>query len=95
MLTNPDFVHLQISNKSLFGLGKLNHVAIACPDLKAASAFYKDTLGATISDTVVGSCSFFRNKLYVLQPMPEHGVYTVFVQLNNTKIEVCGCCSSS
>jgi len=54
------------------GLGRLNHVAIACPDLEKTSNFYKN-LGATVSEPVA---------------QPEHGVYTVFVTLNNTKIEL-------
>jgi len=54
-------------------IGRLNHVAIAVPDLAAAAAVYRDTLGATVSDP---------------QPMPEHGVTTVFVELPNTKIEL-------
>ncbi|XP_062845860.1 methylmalonyl-CoA epimerase, mitochondrial [Trichomycterus rosablanca] len=58
---------------SLWKLGKLNHVAIAVPDLKKATAFYRDVLGAQVSDTV---------------PLPEHGVYTVFVELGNTKLEL-------
>uniref|UniRef100_A0AC34QL00 VOC domain-containing protein n=1 Tax=Panagrolaimus sp. JU765 TaxID=591449 RepID=A0AC34QL00_9BILA len=53
-------------------LGRLNHVAIACPDLEKASKFYKD-LGANVSDPV---------------PQKEHGVYTVFVNLGNSKIEL-------
>ncbi|KAK6019668.1 methylmalonyl-CoA epimerase [Ostertagia ostertagi] len=53
-------------------LGRLNHVAIATPDLKKASQFYKN-LGAKVSDPV---------------PQPEHGVYTVFVELPNSKLEL-------
>ena len=34
-------------------IGRLNHVAIAVPDLKAAVAVYRDTLGAKVSDAVV------------------------------------------
>ena len=56
-------------------IGRLNHVAIAVPDLEAARALYRDTLGATVSEAV---------------PMPEHGVSTVFVTLPNTKIELLG-----
>ncbi len=56
-------------------IGRLNHVAIAVPDLKAAVAVYRDTLGATISDEV---------------NQPEHGVTTVFIELPNTKIELLG-----
>lgn len=59
--------------KSLWKLGKLNHVAIAVPDIEKATALYRDVLGATVSDKV---------------PLPEHGVYTVFVELGNTKLEL-------
>ena len=54
-------------------IGKLNHVAIAVPDLEAASALYRDTLGADVSAP---------------QPVPEHGVTVVFINLPNTKIEL-------
>jgi|SRR5690606_23491335 methylmalonyl-CoA/ethylmalonyl-CoA epimerase len=54
-------------------IGRLNHVAIVVPDLEAARALYRDTLGATVSEPV---------------DMPAHGVTTVFVTLPNTKIEL-------
>ncbi len=54
-------------------IGRLNHVAIAVPDLEAATALYRDTLGAAVSAPV---------------DQPEHGVTTVFVELHNTKIEL-------
>ena len=54
-------------------IGRLNHVAIAVPDIAAAAAVYRDTLGATVSDPV---------------DQPAHGVRTVFVTLPNTKIEL-------
>lgn len=54
-------------------IGKLNHVAIAVPDLEAARAKYRDVLGAKVSKAV---------------DMPDHGVTTVFVELDNTKIEL-------
>jgi methylmalonyl-CoA/ethylmalonyl-CoA epimerase len=54
-------------------IGRLNHVAIVVPDLKAAAALYRDTLGAKVSGMV---------------DMPAHGVTTVFVELPNTKIEL-------
>jgi len=54
-------------------IGRLNHVAIAVPDIAVASAIYRDTLGATLSDT---------------QAQPDHGVITVFIELPNTKIEL-------
>jgi methylmalonyl-CoA/ethylmalonyl-CoA epimerase len=54
-------------------IGKLNHVAIAVPDLAAATALYRDTLGAKVSAPV---------------PQPAHGVTVVFVELSNTKVEL-------
>ncbi|APH72098.1 methylmalonyl-CoA epimerase [Aquibium oceanicum] len=54
-------------------LGRLNHVAIAVPDLAAASAVYRNTLGATVTDP---------------QALPEHGVTVVFIELGNTKVEL-------
>ena len=54
-------------------IGRLNHVAIAVPDLAAASALYRGTLGATVSEPL---------------DLPEHGVTTVFVTLPNTKLEL-------
>ena len=54
-------------------IGRLNHVAIAVRDLAAASARYRDTLGAEVTAPVA---------------VPEHGVTVVFVNLPNTKIEL-------
>ena len=54
-------------------LGRLNHVAIAVPDIKAATAVYRDTLGAMVTEEV---------------EQPAHGVTTVFIELPNTKIEL-------
>ncbi|XP_008056819.1 methylmalonyl-CoA epimerase, mitochondrial [Carlito syrichta] len=56
-----------------WNLGRLNHVAIAVPDLEKASVFYKNVLGAQVSEAV---------------PIPEHGVSVIFVNLGNTKIEL-------
>ncbi|XP_014030950.1 methylmalonyl-CoA epimerase, mitochondrial isoform X2 [Salmo salar] len=58
---------------SVWKLGRLNHIAIAVPDMEKATALYRDVLGAQVSDKV---------------PLPEHGVYTVFVELGNTKLEL-------
>jgi methylmalonyl-CoA/ethylmalonyl-CoA epimerase len=54
-------------------LGRLNHVAIAVPDLAKAREIYRGTLGARVSEPL---------------PQPEHGVSVVFVELANTKIEL-------
>ena len=54
-------------------IGKLNHVAIAVPDLDKAAKTYRDTLGARVSAPTA---------------QPVHGVTVVFVELPNTKIEL-------
>jgi methylmalonyl-CoA/ethylmalonyl-CoA epimerase len=54
-------------------LGRLNHVALAVPELTAAVAAYRDTLGAEVTEP---------------QALPEHGVTVVFVNVGNTKIEL-------
>jgi methylmalonyl-CoA/ethylmalonyl-CoA epimerase len=54
-------------------IGRLNHVAIAVPDVEAAARVYRTILGASVSDKL---------------PLPDHGVTTVFVTLPNTKIEL-------
>lgn len=54
-------------------IGRLNHVAIAVPDLDGAAARYRDLLGAQVSQPV---------------DLPEHGVTTIFVTVDNTKIEL-------
>jgi len=54
-------------------LGRLNHVALAVPDIVAASAKYRETLGARVSAP---------------QALPEHGVTVVFIDVGNTKIEL-------
>ena len=54
-------------------IGRLNHVAIAVPDLAAARQLYRETLGAEVSEPI---------------DLPKHGVTVVFVNLPNTKIEL-------
>ena len=54
-------------------IGRLNHVAIAVPDIAQAARLYRETLGAQVSSAV---------------PQPDHGVTTVFVSLPNAKIEL-------
>ena len=56
-------------------LGRLNHVAIAVPDIEAARATYVGVLGATVS---------------AIEDQPAHGVQTVFIELPNTKVELLG-----
>jgi methylmalonyl-CoA/ethylmalonyl-CoA epimerase len=54
-------------------IGRLNHVAIAVPDLEAAAAQYRSALGANVGAP---------------QDEPDHGVTVVFIELPNTKIEL-------
>jgi len=54
-------------------IGRLNHVAIAVPDLKAAAAQYRGALGASVGAP---------------QDEPDHGVRVIFIELPNTKIEL-------
>lgn len=54
-------------------IGRLNHVAIAVPDLDAAAAQYRDALGAKVGKP---------------QDEPDHGVTVIFIELPNTKIEL-------
>lgn len=54
-------------------LGRVNHIAIAVPDLAQATAVYRDVLGARVSQS---------------QALPEHGVTVVFVELDNSKVEL-------
>ncbi|MBB4092731.1 methylmalonyl-CoA epimerase [Ochrobactrum pecoris] len=54
-------------------LERLNHVAIAVPDIDAAAALYRGKLGAKVTDP---------------QALPEHGVTVVFIDVGNTKIEL-------
>ncbi|KAM7048632.1 methylmalonyl-CoA epimerase, mitochondrial [Molossus nigricans] len=58
---------------TVWTLGRLNHVAVAVPDLEKARAFYRDVLGAQVSE---------------VSSLPEHGVSVVFVNLGNTKMEL-------
>ena len=54
-------------------IGKLNHVAIAVPDLEAAADQYRNALVAKVGQA---------------QDEPDHGVTVVFIELPNTKIEL-------
>ena len=54
-------------------IGRLNHVAIAVPDLEAAMDQYRTAVGATVG---------------LPQDEPDHGVTVVFIELPKTKIEL-------
>lgn len=53
-------------------LGRVNHIAIAVPDIVSAASTYR-ALGADVSSP---------------QLLHEHGVTVVFVKLENTKVEL-------
>ena len=54
-------------------IGRLNHVAIAVPDLEQAAEQYRVMLGADVGAP---------------QDEPDHGVTVIFITLPNTKIEL-------
>ncbi|WP_438749071.1 methylmalonyl-CoA epimerase [Pararhizobium sp. O133] len=54
-------------------LGRVNHIALAVPDLDAAADRYRSMLGASVTEP---------------DALPEHGVRVVFVTLDNTKVEL-------
>jgi methylmalonyl-CoA/ethylmalonyl-CoA epimerase len=54
-------------------VGRVNHIALAVPDLAIAIARYRDSLLAEVSAP---------------QVLPEHGVTVAFVLLGNTKVEL-------
>lgn len=54
-------------------IGRVNHIALAVPDLAAAVKAYSSVLGAKVSE---------------VQNLPDHGVRVVFVELPNTKVEL-------
>ena len=54
-------------------IGKLNHIAIATPNLDEATKTYANILGVKISDPL---------------DQIEHGVKVVFIEIPNTKIEL-------
>ncbi|KAJ3316290.1 DnaJ (Hsp40), sub A, member 4 [Blyttiomyces sp. JEL0837] len=62
-----------IEKAFVWELGILNHVAIAVPDLDKSAKFYKEVMKGQVSEKMA---------------LPEHGVWTVFVNLGNTKIEL-------
>tara|TARA_B100000029_G_scaffold516802_1_gene634604 strand:- start:5839 stop:6243 length:405 start_codon:yes stop_codon:yes gene_type:complete len=54
-------------------LKKLNHIAIVVPDVKKAKEIYENNFNANVSEP---------------KSFKEHGVTVVFVELENTKIEL-------
>ena len=54
-------------------IGRLNHIAIAVPNIKKASDMWQKALGANVSKP---------------QTLPEHGVKVVFIESPNTKVEL-------
>ena len=54
-------------------IGRINHIAIAVPDLEAAASQWETGLGATCSEPMA---------------LPEHGVRVVFVSQPNAKVEL-------
>ena len=59
--------------QDVWKLGRLNHIAIATPDLPNSIALYRDIFKASVSAP---------------EDLPDHGVTVVFIELDNTKIEL-------
>lgn len=59
--------------ENVFMIGKLNHVAVAVPDLDSSMETYRNILGASVSDKIL---------------QRDHGVMVAFINLPNTKIEL-------
>ncbi|XP_045156453.2 methylmalonyl-CoA epimerase, mitochondrial-like isoform X1 [Mercenaria mercenaria] len=73
LVRNCSAVHTSAATLQKWKIGKINHIAIATPDIEKTAALYRDVLGAKVSEK---------------HPQPDHGVYTVFVELGDTKIEL-------
>ena len=54
-------------------IGSINHIALAVPDLGAASVQWQERVGAMVS---------------VPQSLPKHGVKVVFIAASNGKVEL-------
>lgn len=54
-------------------IGRLNHIALAVPDLAVAAESWRSRLGASVSAP---------------QKLPEHGVTVVFIDTGNSKVEL-------
>ena len=54
-------------------IGRLNHIAIAVPNIEKASSIWENALGANITS---------------IQSLPEHGVKVVFIESPNAKVEL-------
>ncbi len=54
-------------------IGRLNHIAIAVPNLSEAISLYREALGVRVSEP---------------RDEPDHGVTVAFVELPNTKVEL-------
>ncbi|KAJ3295414.1 hypothetical protein HK104_002677 [Borealophlyctis nickersoniae] len=67
------FVTATNQDSPVWKLGILNHVAVAVPDIEKSADFYRTVMKAKVSKK---------------EALPDHGVYTVFVDLGNTKIEL-------
>ncbi|KYO21394.1 methylmalonyl-CoA epimerase, mitochondrial isoform B [Alligator mississippiensis] len=60
---------------SLWKLGRLNHVAIAVPDLEKARSLYKDVLGAQVDDITAAVAELKKRKIRILSEEPKIGAH--------------------
>uniref|UniRef100_A0A8C3QT73 Methylmalonyl-CoA epimerase n=1 Tax=Cyanoderma ruficeps TaxID=181631 RepID=A0A8C3QT73_9PASS len=59
----------------LWKLGRLNHVAIAVPDLEKAHSLYKDVLGAQVDDIKAAVTELKKKKIRILSEEPKIGAH--------------------
>jgi len=59
--------------ETISNIGRLNHIAIAVPNIENAVKAWEKALGAIVSNP---------------QILPEHGVKVVFIESPNTKVEL-------
>jgi len=59
--------------ETISNIGRLNHIAIAVPNIENAVKTWETALGANVSNP---------------QILPEHGVKVVFIESPNTKVEL-------
>lgn len=79
--------------QGVWNLGRLNHIAIATPDLPNSIALYRDVFRASVRYVLIDCPSMVQLNIFFIflsapEDLPDHGVTVVFIELDNTKIEL-------
>ena len=79
--------------QGVWNLGRLNHIAIATPDLPNSIALYRDVFRASVRYVRIDWPSMVKLNIFFIflsapEDLPDHGVTVVFIELDNTKIEL-------